>query len=258
MRSVFSKNGLLALKSLAATNCIYAFDFDGTLSRITGFPAEASIAPSTNRLISRLSALAPIAVVSGRSVKDLSSRLKFYPEHLIGNHGIETEEQDIGSLQFFETLCKGWLAALEDCKFPFGSELEDKGYSLAVHFRHSRNKTAAKREIESVLTQLVPSPRLVGGKSVVNVLPNRGPNKGKAVLGMLQTAGVTKLVYVGDDVTDEDVFSLADPNILTIRVGHKNSSSAQYYLKQQSDINRLIRTIIAFEQFELRDVLPAK
>jgi hypothetical protein len=52
--------------------------------------------------------------------------------------------------------------------------------------------------------------------------------------------------YVGDDETDEDVFSLEDPGLLGIRVGQVDSSRASFCIRDQGDIDELLQALIAF------------
>ncbi|NUM89161.1 MAG: hypothetical protein HUU37_08155, partial [Bdellovibrionales bacterium] len=68
---------------------LYAFDFDGTLAPISPDPASASASATTLDLIRALAGLAPVLVVSGRSVRDLKRRIAIKGIHLIGNHGLE-------------------------------------------------------------------------------------------------------------------------------------------------------------------------
>ena len=50
---------------------------------------------------------------------------------------------------------------------------------------------------------------------------------------------------MGDDETDEDVFTLDQPGrLLTIRVGPKRSSAARYYIANQPAIDDLLRVLL--------------
>jgi trehalose 6-phosphate phosphatase len=84
----------------------------------------------------------------------------------------------------------------------------------------------------------------VGGKQVVNIVPARAPHKGAALERERARRRCTTAIYVGDDETDEDVFTLGRPEaLLTIRVGRRRSSAAAYYLRSQREIDALLRAL---------------
>ena len=248
MKPLFSKASLMILESLSFTKTLFAFDFDGTLSRIVRIPQDAGTTPTTNELMNQLSGLVPVAVVSGRSLSDLRHRLQFKPQFLIGNHGIEGLNRNTGSIKEAQTACDSWRDKLKGIEFGPGVEIEDKTYSLAIHFRRSRNKKMAKERIKEAILSLNPEPRIVTGKSVVNILPSAAPHKGAALLELMNTAGVKHAFYIGDDDTDEDVFDLPGARIMTVRVGYKKSSHAQFYIQRQSQINSLLRTLVRYHK----------
>lgn len=250
MMPLFSKGSLIVLESLSFTKTLYAFDFDGTLAKIVRVPSEAWMSVVTEKLLRELSTLVPVAIVSGRSLEDLKKRVGFRPQFLIGNHGLEVLGESGSSLKEAEAACKTWLNFLKDFDFGSGVEIEDKICSLAIHYRRSRSKKESKKRIQKVLSKLRPEPRIVLGKSVVNLLPAGAPHKGAAILDLIQSSKIKHIFYVGDDDTDEDVFSL-DYNlgqIMTVHVGQKKSSQAKYFIRDQSEINRLLKTIIGFHR----------
>lgn len=249
MNSLFDRSSLRILESLSFTQTIYAFDFDGTLSKIVKVPSEASLSESTAKLLRELSELAPVAIISGRSIDDLKLRLPFKPHYLIGNHGLEGLGNNRASLSRAKAECQAWKNDLEKTDFGPGVEIEDKTYSLAIHYRHSRNKTKSKSEIRNAIDRLSPPPHVIAGKSVLNLLPRGAPHKGAALVELMKLAKVRHAFYIGDDDTDEDVFSLpGDPIAMTVRVGEKKTSHARYFIQRQSSINRVLKYLIRFHQ----------
>ena len=224
MNPLFEKSSLMILESLSFTKTLYAFDFDGTLSKIVRAPADATITRTTHKLLCQLTKLVPVAIVSGRSIKDLKSRLELQPQYLIGNHGLEGLGDHRFSLKEAQEACNSWKDQLAKAHFNTGVEIEDKTYSLAVHFRRSRQKKQAKIQISNVVGGLTPRPRVILGKSVVNILPLAAPHKGIAVMELMKKAGAKYAFYIGDDDTDEDVFSLPNSQIMAVRVGEKRTS----------------------------------
>jgi trehalose 6-phosphate phosphatase len=245
MKSLFSKGSLTILESLSFTRTLYAFDFDGTLSRLVRHPGAAKISTITEVLLMRLSRFAPIAIVSGRGLSDLESRFRFKPQYLVGNHGLEGLGARRNSMKKAQQATALWMRALSKVKFEPGVELEDKVYSIAVHYRLCRKRRKANQSILSAVSNLELAPRVIPGKSVVNLVPSGAPHKGIALLEVMKHAGVRHAFYIGDDDTDEDVFGLPDGQVsVSVRVGEKRSSSARYYIQRQSDINRALKYLL--------------
>lgn len=244
--SLYSKGSLIVLESLSFTKTLYAFDFDGTLAKIVSVPSEAYMSPKTVQLMRQLCELVPVAIVSGRSIADLKKRIPFEPKFLIGNHGLEGLGVAPMSMLAASQICANWKQKLNRENFGAGVEIEDKQYSLAIHYRRSREKKTTKLRIERAIGKLDPVPRIIGGKSVFNLLPAGAPHKGAAILDLVQKAGMKHIFYIGDDDTDEDIFGIPYKfgQIMSVRIGRKQTSKASYFLKRQSDINKLLKLII--------------
>lgn len=243
---LFAPGSLIVLESLSFTDTLYAFDFDGTLAKIVNNPSEAHLTSTTEGLMHRLCELVPVAIVSGRSVADLRSRISFRPKYLIGNHGLEGLSSAADSMAQARSVCESWKNTLELTKFVNGVEIEDKEFSLAIHFRRCLNKSLARRQITDAVKAMSPLPRLIGGKSAVNLLPPGAHHKGSAILDLVQKAPYKHIFYIGDDDTDEDIFALpyTGGQLLSVRVGKKQSSKAGYYIERQPEINKVLRLII--------------
>ena len=255
MIPLFGKTGSAVLEAFTFTRTLYAFDFDGTLARIVRVPENARMAPKTEALLRRLSELAPVAIVSGRSVADLRKRVSFEPAYLVGNHGLEGLGAKRDSLEKAASTCEAWKRSFADMEFPAGVEIEDKNLSLAIHYRRARARGRARKAIEEAIATLAPAPRLVRGKLVFNLLPPGAPHKGAAIQDLLRATNLTHVLYVGDDDTDEDVFGLKElgENALTVRVGCKSSSQAAWYIGRQSQIDRLLRCLVRFHEDNLSE-----
>jgi len=248
--SLFTKNSLQVLESMTFANTLFAFDFDGTLSRIVRVPAEAKMTAKTAALLERLSRLAVVAIVSGRSVEDLRGRLGFRPKYLVGNHGLESLRADSSALEKASKTCQQWEASLSGHDWLSGIEIEQKTYSLAIHYRRSRNRKGARRQIREAIKTLQLAPRLIEGKLVFNLVPPGSTHKGAAILDLLRHSRLTHAFYIGDDDTDEDVFGLPEGpgKIMTVRVGRKQSSQAEYYIEGQAQIDRLLERLVAYHE----------
>jgi trehalose 6-phosphate phosphatase len=245
---LFSNKGLKFLESLSFNRCLFAFDFDGTLSKIVRNPEDATIAPLTKSMVSDLGKKRKVAVISGRGLADLKKKMSPTKAELVGNHGLEGVKGGERRNKKFHKLCLSWRRQIEKSLPENGSgiEIEDKSYSLAIHFRKSRHKKIQKEKILACVSKLKPQPRIIPGKDVVNVVPIGAPHKGMALLEIIRKNKAESAFYIGDDDTDEDIFSLPDSRIFTVRVGKKRSSSAKFYIQRQSEMNKLLKTLLRF------------
>ncbi len=249
MKYFFQENPRKLLRSFSYSNCLIALDFDGTLAPIVSDPDKAGCSPKVKSHLKELKALYPLAIISGRSLTDLRKRV---PDGitLIGNHGLEGLPTKKNSLDRLNALSKEWTEEFQKRRTlnELGITLENKTYSLALHFRNSNQKQKAKSAILEFVAGLRPQPRIILGKSVVNILPAGAPHKGVALLELMKQFEVDTAIYIGDDDTDEDIFSLPDERILSVRVGLKRESFAQFYLKRQNEVSRLLKEIIGLRK----------
>ncbi len=230
------------LEQFAWSNVLLAFDFDGTLSPIVRDRDAASMRQATRRLLTDLCRLYPCAVVSGRSRSDVAARLLGLPiRYLVGNHGLEPNG---GTPRFARAAAKLHSEIVGNLGDVQGVEIEDKRYSLAVHYRKSRAKREAKQAILDALQRSTVPHRVVTGKLVLNLLPAGAPHKGIALRELRRKANVDTAIYVGDDVTDEDVFQLGDAGVLGIRVGADARSAAGYCVRDQRSVDRLLSRLV--------------
>jgi trehalose 6-phosphate phosphatase len=229
------------LGQFAWSNTLIALDFDGTLSPIVEDPAWAGIRPSTRRLLEAVAALYPCAIISGRSQNDVRTRLRdLNVDAIVGNHGLEpsSDSERCGRIvRAWLPIVQGKLGALQ------GVIVENKTYSLAVHYRKSRRKKDAKEAILACADGLADA-RVIGGKLVVNLVPAGAPHKGLALERLREKLACDTAIYVGDDETDEDVFMLDQPGrLLSIRIGASAASRAAYYLHDQLEVDALLRIL---------------
>lgn len=242
MKNILSRANREVIEQFAWSNALLAFDFDGTLAPIVEDPEGAFMRPKTRELLEQAAKIYPTIVISGRAQDDALKRLRGVGVHeVVGNHGLEPWH---GTDSLIEKV-RRWLSILEPQLAHFkGVHLEDKILSLAVHYRQSREKKKARAAILRAAAALG-EVRVIGGKQVVNILPDGAPHKGVALERERARLRCDTAIYVGDDETDEDVFALDQPGrLLTIRVGAKRASAAAYYIPRQTTIDELLRTLI--------------
>jgi trehalose 6-phosphate phosphatase len=240
------------LAQLAWSNTLHAFDFDGTLAPIVDDRESAVMRAKTRALFTRVCRVYPTAVISGRSQGDVTERLGSAPvKYVVGNHGIEPGR----TMKEAERIAARVLGPLEArlLKVP-GVDIEDKRYSLAIHYRRSRNKRLARAAILRAIAALPERMRVLAGKQVMNVLPEHAPNKGHALLSLRAAARADVALYVGDDVTDEDVFGIDQPGrLLSVRVGESRVSAAHYYLRKQAEVDRLLAVLAELRENSVKE-----
>jgi trehalose 6-phosphate phosphatase len=246
MKNILLGSNRQVIEKFARSNVLLAFDFDGTLAPIVAEPARARMRPATSRLLNDLATLYPCIVISGRARADVLGRLDGIPVHgVIGNHGVEPWQASEGlaeEVERWRPLLRKRLSGLP------GVRIEDKTLSVAVHYRHSREKKKAQAAISEAVRALG-DVRVIGGKQVVNVLPKTASDKGAALLEERERLACEKAIYAGDDDTDEDVFALGQPeSLLTIRVGAMTGSMASYYVRSQAVVDELLRFLLEIRQ----------
>jgi trehalose 6-phosphate phosphatase len=231
------------LVTFALSNVLPAFDYDGTLAPLVDAPAHASMRASTRRLLRRASKLYPCVVITGRARGDAVYRLRNIDVcRVVGNHGAEPAP----NRRALRRRVRQWLPVLKArLARRHGVVIEDKGLSVALHYRQARERNSARRAVLAAARSLQ-NVRLVGGKLVVNCLVPDAPHKGLAVERERLHFACDTVIYVGDDETDEDVFQIDRPGqLLSVRVGLKRSSAASYYIRSQAEIDKLLQTLVA-------------
>lgn len=221
----------------------FFLDVDGTLLDIAEAPDRVSV---PERVVDLLAQLAErfggaLALVSGRSIRDVDSLLAPLRLPCAGLHGAERRDAE-GRVH---RLCvdgalDGARAALSGfCRAHPGTLLEDKGAALALHYRLAPQAgAAARRAVENLLAGLAPAFTLQQGKCVLELKP-AGVSKASAIGDFMAErpfAGRVP-VFVGDDVTDEDGFRAVNAHGgLSVRVGATAATAARAALDGVKDV----------------------
>jgi trehalose 6-phosphate phosphatase len=249
MKPLFSESGLRRLDEVVCPGLLCVFDFDGTLSPIVAQPEQAHLPDDVMQRLVRLKTLAPVAIITGRSVADIRERLGFEPDFIAGNHGLEGVPGWEQLAQQYEEMCRCWKEKLaralrNHAHFDRGIRVEDKRYSLSVHYRLAHDQEQAANALLRLFAEQLPEARVIGGKYVFNLMPPGGADKGSALEQLMQISGTCGAIYAGDDVTDEDVFRLRRPDVLTVRIEQAPDSAAELFLQDRADIVRLLDELI--------------
>jgi len=243
MSNILARANRAVLEQFAWSNVLIAFDYDGTLAPIVAEPIRATMRESTRILLKAVARHYPVAIISGRARADVARLLRGVGAQLIvGNHGVEPWHAS----RRLSAEVRRWLPILEEQLAALrGIEIEYKVFSIAIHYRHSREKKRMQLLIAKAAAALG-DVRVTGGNHVVNLLPTGAPHKGSAVERARSQLGCDTAIYVGDDETDEDAFVLDQPGrLLGIRVGRSGSSAAAYHIPNQAAIDDLLHALLA-------------
>src|SRR5947209_4696866 len=196
--------------------CALLLDIDGTLLDFAPTPREVGVPPglakTLNRLLERTSGA--LALVSGRSLNDID--LIFAPSEFpaVGGHGAEMRLSGEGEAVAahappLDKDLKKRLAAI--AQLSPGILLEDKGYSLALHYRLAPHAERAIYEAVSLIRADLPNApiEVLPGKSVCEI-KHSGFTKATGVRELMthEPFRGRRPVFIGDDVTDETVFAI--------------------------------------------------
>ncbi|MDD5679626.1 MAG: trehalose-phosphatase [Candidatus Omnitrophica bacterium] len=243
---------------------LYLFlDYDGTLAPIAQTPDKAIMTNKAKDLLRQVSKMpnVKIAIVSGRKLSDIEKRIRLKNIVYVGNHGFEIKGPKIKfeshlplryerSLDEIKAKLKKQLAAIK------GAVVEDKGFSLGVHYRlvDKKNVQAVKNifyataliyELKNIIT-------VKTGKMALEIRPAAAWDKGKVVLWLLGRRLFVMRnkkmkvipVYIGDDTTDEDAFEVLKDKGITIFVGKPKNTKARFYLKDTEEVAEFLEAIL--------------
>lgn len=227
-------------------------DFDGTLAPIAERPDAVTVVPGIAKLLGALRErqAGAVALVTGRRLAEVDAYLTPFTFGGAGLHGAElrTEPGSTARLQWnpdTSTL----VAALQR---RFGNDsrilIEDKGASVALHFRQAPERA---QECRDAMQALVPEREfgIIGGSMVVEARPH-GAGKGRAVQELLRHAPFMgrRPVFAGDDITDEEGFAaVADAGGWGVKVG-PGTTIARYRLETIDDVPRWLRASLEPER----------
>jgi trehalose 6-phosphate phosphatase len=186
-------------------------DFDGTLTPIVDDPTRRALPARTAEALERLAArLAVVAVVSGRPAAFLAERVPVAGVRRLGLYGLEEAGSD-GRVRarpeaaaWQEAVTRGRERLREAAATVEGAWVEDKGLSVAVHWRPAPDRAAAESALRPVVDALVERTGLVRepGKLVEELRPPTGRDKGTVVEELADGADLAELAYAGDDTGD--------------------------------------------------------
>ncbi len=235
-------------------------DFDGTLAEFHPNPAAPMLTEIRREWLRDIAAqpLTFAGIVSGRRIADLRRRASLPPHcYYAGLHGMEIEQAgrrwQHPHLDLARADVQALFPVLETVveQYP-GALLEDKSVSVAVHVRAVAydKRAEALAVAEACAAPWLASGRLrrLEGSLVVEFLPNLACHKGDATEWIVEDVQARTglrawVVFLGDDVTDEDAFR-AITRGLGVLVGSRQTA-ASHQLDGIADVDTLLRWLTA-------------
>jgi alpha,alpha-trehalase len=234
-------------------------DYDGTLTPIVRRPEEATLSDEIRSLLSKLAERCTLAIVSGRDRHNAEEMVQLDNIVYAGSHGFdirgpdglqmqeEGAEHALGDLDRAEEELRRQTADME------GARIERKKFAIAVHYREV-NSEETVRQLERVVDEVVrdhPGLRKRGGKKIFEFQPDVEWDKGHAVLWLTEALGLDHpgvvVIYVGDDVTDEDAFRVlrSGDKGIGIRVAESPSDTqAVYSLRDCGEVKDFLQLLL--------------
>ncbi len=228
-------------------------DVDGTLVEIAETPDAVIVPAGLAEQLGQISAAldGAVALVSGRSIASLEALLGSVPIAIAGLHGLEVRQAgekqiqrarvDLPPLQAAREALQAFVDAHE------GVTLEDKGLTLAVHYRAApQAQSAVETKAAELAARHKGQIHAIRGKMVIELKPP-GCDKGSAIEAFMAAPPFKGrvAVFAGDDITDEDGFAVVDRlGGISIRIGaHAGGSLARLRCASVADFGRWLTGI---------------
>jgi len=242
-----------AVRLLAACEpLLLALDFDGVCAPLVDDPTQSRMLPGTRTALEALAAAGcQIALVSGRALASLRAAADPAPGWLlVGGHGAEVGDGD-GSAPLLtedELQLLGTVTAEVDAVVQAhpGTTSEHKPTGVVLHTRLAE-EARSRAAVEAVTSGpgARPGVHQRTGHDVVELMVVVA-DKGSAVQALQARTDATSVLYVGDDVTDEDAFRALDPlaGDVGVKVG-PGDTAAGYRVAAEADVTRLLEELLA-------------
>jgi len=213
-------------------------DYDGTLTPLTEHPSKARLSRAMRQELETCAARpdTDVAIISGRSLEDVRDIVKIPDITYAGNHGLEIDGPDFPhfeheDLAHYRSRSQDLAGKLEAVAVD-GAWIESKGPTLTYHYRAvaEDRREALAQEAREIINRAGYQAR--HAHCAVEARPPIGWDKGRAVLHLLRTrygpawSENVRVVYVGDDETDEDAFRILAGLAVTFRVGSPDAATA--------------------------------
>lgn len=247
MIPVFDSWPEISRRIRAVKNIALFLDFDGTLVEFRSRPHLVKLSTRTRKALRKLAAhrAVRVMVVSGRRRESLLQFVKVPQVFLHGLYGCENERGLALPKATAGKMSKARAALASLSHHAPGVFIEEKGISLAVHFRDAppQSERRARARLRKLLTDCRPHLAIIRAGNVWELVPSNVRGKGHNVRLLLQELGTAFLpIYIGDDLTDEPAFRALRKGI-TVLVGSRRPTSAHFSLRSPAEVSLFLERL---------------
>lgn len=219
-------------------------DFDGTLADIHPDPYAVPVNKDSLAALTRLAGLpgTTVTVLSGRHVDGLKQVCALRdPVNLVGSHGAESAS---GSLPLTQDM-RAHLAHIENQLTPILAahplaNLEIKPYQRVAHVAKvaEQDPDAARQILERVTEIDHGGAHITFGKNIVEFSAAEF-TKGTWIKAEQERTGATRVLFIGDDATDENGFRVLREQDLGVKVG-EGATAASVRIADTAEVARVL------------------
>ncbi|XP_004536203.1 probable trehalose-phosphate phosphatase C isoform X3 [Ceratitis capitata] len=240
------------------TTLALLLDYDGTLAAIADSPKNTYMTVAMEKLLNQL-AIHPkifLAMISGRALNDVQSRVGIPGITYAGNHGLEIESGN-GTRHDYPLPAKlqqhyaPMVVELVENVQKNGAWVEDKTVSLTYHYRDVPADLSGALKQQAI--RIIESHGFLANQAhdAIEAKPPVNWHKGEAALLILKDkfgpnwADEIKVIFAGDDNTDEDAMRSLQGVSKSFRVSAdpEIQTYADFRLTSQNVVEDLLRWI---------------